>query len=137
MPTLEAWFTAYLAKAHARQGHFGNARRLATQAEAQARGLGFAYGLGVSLRALARIDRVDGAGQDEARRLTEALGTFSAIEARYEVARTHLDLATATHATGDLAAASRHLVEARVLFEVLGVPRYTARAAGLARELAV
>ena len=59
---------------------------------------------------------------DEAARLAaEALDTFQVIEARYESARTGLELAAIAAARGDPAAAQTYLADARRLFQATGV----------------
>jgi tetratricopeptide (TPR) repeat protein len=134
MPPLQAWCTAYLAEAHLARGEAHAARALALQAEASARALGFGYGLGVALRALGHVELAGGALDKALATDTAALETFAAIEARYEIAGTHLSLATVTRALGRAEDAARHLTEARALFATLEVPRWVARADELGRS---
>lgn len=69
--------------------------------------------------------------------LKEALLTFGSIEARYDVARTHLDLAALAHAQGNREAVKAHLGQAYRLFETLRVPNYVERTEQLSKELGV
>ena len=66
-----------------------------------------------------------------------ALQTFTSTQGRFEVGRTHLDLATLAHAQGDVSATAMHLYEAHGLFTALQVPKYSERTAQLAREYGV
>lgn len=58
--------------------------------------------------------------------LREALSVFTAIDARFEAARTRLDLADLERCRRDEAAAAAHRGEARRLFEALGLPAQVA-----------
>jgi hypothetical protein len=55
------------------------------------------------------------------------LQTFTAMQARFECGRTHLDLAALVHAQGQPAAAGAHLRAAHALFRALQVPVYVQR----------
>ena len=50
------------------------------------------------------------------------------MEAAFEVARTHLDLAALAGARGDARGATAHLAEAARQFRALSVPRWVERA---------
>ncbi|HYK12196.1 MAG TPA: hypothetical protein VEV39_15455, partial [Gemmatimonadales bacterium] len=65
------------------------------------------------------------------------LETFAGIQSRYEMGRTQLDLAVATHAQGKREAATGFLRAAHELFGVLGLVRYAERAKGLAKDLSI
>jgi hypothetical protein len=69
-----------------------------------------------------------GALSEAERHLKDALGTFESVQARYDVGRTHLDLAALAHAQGDRKAAAAHRDEARRVFEALKIPKYVERA---------
>src|SRR5205085_7845801 len=87
--------------------------------------------------ALGRLTRSSGAPAEATLHLHEALQTFIAIQARFEVGRTHLDLAALAHTMGDHEATTTHLQEAYNLFTALQVPKYVARAEQCAREFGV
>ena len=63
----------------------------------------------------------------------EARDAFASIHSRFELARTHLDLATLSHTQGDTEAAAVHLSTAHAWFIHLQVPKYIGRAEQLAR----
>jgi Double zinc ribbon len=62
------------------------------------------------------------------------LTSASALDGRFEVGRTRLDLAALAHAQGDREAAFGHLHEARMLFQELRAPMYVERTAAIAQE---
>lgn len=72
---------------------------------------------------------------DAIEHLGGALQTFTAIEARYDVARTHLVLAQLAHTRQDPDAVRCHLDTAVRLFETLRLPRRLDRARGLGAML--
>jgi DNA-binding SARP family transcriptional activator/tetratricopeptide (TPR) repeat protein len=129
-------FTAYLAEAYRLAGRLEHARTAATGALAATRALGYGYATGLALRTLGRI-ALDEDDRTGARTwLEDAIEGFVAIGARFEEARTRLDLVTAHHGLGQGADAAREAEAARDLFRVLDVPRYVERAGRLAAELA-
>jgi transcriptional regulator with AAA-type ATPase domain/tetratricopeptide (TPR) repeat protein len=132
--TFEAWFTAFLAEAHRRQGRLEMAESLARRALEIATQAKFGIGMGWAQQALGRVAQARGdMGAAEAR-FEEARRTFDSLRSRYESARTSLDLATTAAARGDTPAAGKHLTAARALFARLGVDRYVERADALAAE---
>src|SRR2546425_5122924 len=74
---------------------------------------------------------------DAAERLDEALQTFGSMRARFEMARTRLELARVRHAQGNAEAAATDLGAAHQLFRALGVPKYVERSEQLSRQLQV
>jgi hypothetical protein len=66
--------------------------------------------------------------------LQDALATFDAIQARYDVARTYLDLASLAHTQGNQDAATTHLSTAYAWFKKLQVPKWVERTEQLARD---
>jgi tetratricopeptide (TPR) repeat protein len=127
-----SWIAVWLGDAHLAAGRPERARSLAEQAFVQAREVGFPQAQGLAQRLLGRLASAAGAHDEAADALHEAMRLFTAIEARYEIARTHLDLAPVARARGNPERATRHLAEARALFDALGVRRDAARAAELA-----
>jgi class 3 adenylate cyclase/tetratricopeptide (TPR) repeat protein len=126
------WFCAFLAEACLRTGKAAQGRLLAREALEIARETRFGYGAGLAQRALGRIARQAGTGGEAAEWLGEALATFTQLAARFEVGRSHLDLAALAADGGDDPAAERHLGLARDLFEELGATRYRERVEQLA-----
>jgi hypothetical protein len=66
--------------------------------------------------------------------LQEALTTFKNIQARYELARTRLDLASLAHTQGNPDTATMHLSTAYAWFQKLQVPQWVERTEQLARK---
>jgi class 3 adenylate cyclase/DNA-binding winged helix-turn-helix (wHTH) protein/tetratricopeptide (TPR) repeat protein len=92
----------------------------------------YPYGVGLAQRSLGRIAQAKGDDLTAAQFLHEALHTFITLQARYELARTHLLLAEFAHQQGNREALSTHLFTARQLFQLLHVPHYVARTEHLA-----
>ncbi len=88
--------------------------------------------VGRARRALGRIALASGHLPEAERCLDEALRTFEAIGARFEVGRTHIDLAELARVREGPPAAAAHAAKARALFQTLRVPRYVERAERLA-----
>jgi hypothetical protein len=82
------------------------------------------------------VARAEAAPEAAEASLGDALATFTSVEARFEVARTRLDLADLAAAGGDPARAAAHLDAARALFTALGAPLYAERAEAAAARLA-
>jgi hypothetical protein len=106
------------------------AARLAEQVQ-------FAFGIAVAQRALGRARLTDGDPAAAAIELGRARERFGAIDSRYEVARTCLDLATVASRLGDRASTSAYVAEAHDIFHGLRVPFWVHRTAQLAHELGV
>jgi tetratricopeptide (TPR) repeat protein len=117
-----AWFTTVLAEARLSAGEPEQARQAATRGLALARDAAFPYGVGLAARALARIARTAGRLEDAADFAARALQAFRGIEARYEEARTELELAAIAAARAEPTAARTALAEARRLLRAAEVP---------------
>jgi tetratricopeptide (TPR) repeat protein len=130
---LHGWAAAWLATARAELGARPDVRDLAEEAEQLCASVGFEYGRGLALRAACA------AGPSVSRRADAeaALNLFVSIDARYEVARTHMDAAALAHADADGAAARAHLETAHRLFTKLDVPFWAQRTASAAQELGI
>ena len=89
------------------------------------------FGEGVAL-ALAR-----GSLSEAETHLDEALQIFHSLQARYDLGRTHLDLAAVAHAQGKKAESAMHLGEAHRLFVASRVPKYVERTEQLAKAFGV
>jgi len=136
-PQPQGWFTVFLAEAHRLTHELETAFELATQGLQMARVANSVHGAGWAERALGRIAQATGGLAEAGAHLREALRAFASMNARYEVARIHLDLASLAHAQRDEPAASRELAEAHRLFHALRVPRYVERTEALATQLGV
>lgn len=126
------WFMVFQAEAHRLAGRLDLAETLAADGLRRSRAAHSLHGTAWAERALGRIALARGALGDAEARLTSALDVLDAMGARYDLARTHLDLATVAHARGDRAAGARHVDPARQLFGALGVPSHRERVDALA-----
>ena len=97
----------------------------------------YRFGLGWAQRALGRIALAGGRSAEAAEHLAQAVQTFGSMRARFELARTQLDLARALHAQGDGKAAATTLRSADEQFRSLKISRYVARSEWLARKLRI
>lgn len=128
----EGWFTAWLAEAHLLARRIDAAGTLATHGLAVARAARQGYGIGIALRATARVAVARDDRDEASRRLHEALDAFVSMHARFETARTRLDLAELARATSATDAVAAHAGAAIDAFRALGVPRWLERAERLA-----
>jgi tetratricopeptide (TPR) repeat protein len=131
----QTMFSGFLGEALLAEGQIDRAHELATRGLAG--GEGFAYATAIARRLLGRVAQARGRLAEAEDHLTEALRAFSAIPARYEVARTQLLLGELAHARGTRDAASAHLQEAYALFTALRVPHFTEYTAKLANQLGI
>ena len=132
----QGWFTTVLAEAYRLGGQLGRARALAAEGLGLTRDAGNRYGVAWAQRALGRIARADADPATAEASIRDALATFASIEARFELGRTHLDLADLAADRRNSAAATAHVAEARAIFAALCAPRYAERAGALAAQLA-
>jgi tetratricopeptide (TPR) repeat protein len=130
------WFTAVLGEACLLAGNAGRARELAERGRQIADGVGFKYATGWACRVLGRLARLEGRGEAAERELEVGLAAFLAIGARFEAARTMLDLATSAIARRDTARGARLAREALAHLAGLGAPAYEERAHQLAEAAA-
>ncbi len=131
----QGWFTICLAEAHRLIGQFQKAHELATKGLSLTMETKSPYGIGWGHRALGRIARATGALSEAETHFNEALRTFASIHARYDLARTHLDMARLAHDKGDSEAVASHLGDAHMLFSDLRIPRYVERTEQLKKAL--
>jgi len=132
---LEGLYTTLLSEAHLLRGDLDTARALALQGLAIAGETPYRTGIAWAQRALGRIAQASGAWTEAEGYCQEALTTFAAMSARFEVGRTHLYLAEFAQRQGHRAAAALHLTEAYALFTALRVPVYVQRAVHYAATL--
>lgn len=135
--TFQGWVAAFLSEAYRLSGQREKARELALQELAHARNLNNWFVVGLVQRVLGRVAYTHGQQAEAATHLQDALQVFAAIQARFEVGRTHLELVALTQALGQQAEAATHLRSAYALFTELRVPRYVESTVHLARELEV
>jgi len=131
----ECWFTALLGDAHLLKGDTTTAHDLARTGLAVAIEVEFRLAAGLAQRTLGRVAIAGEKWAEAEEWLTQAAGTFAAIGARLEFARTQVELAVLLARRGQREAASRHLDEARGLFTALGASLHVARTQESVREL--
>jgi transcriptional regulator with AAA-type ATPase domain/tetratricopeptide (TPR) repeat protein len=130
------WFTGVLGEACLVAGNAGRARELAERGREIAEGVGFTYATGWACRVLGRLARLEGRDAAAERELEAGRAAFEAIGARFEAARTILDLATGALTRRDGATGARLAREALAHLAGLGAPVYEARARQLAAAAA-
>ena len=136
-PQLQGWFTALLGEAHLLKGDSEQGQTLAFQGLAIAREVQFSYGVGVAQRILGKALQARSLYAEAETYLKDALQTFTAMAARFEVGRTHLALAELAHQQGDHSATTLHLTNAYELFQRLQIPRYVEQTSVRATALGV
>jgi class 3 adenylate cyclase/tetratricopeptide (TPR) repeat protein len=134
MQQLLGWFSAFLAKAYLLSDRLAEAQALAREALEVTEGVRFRYGSGMAQQVLGHVSRAAGDREAAQRWFEEALESFQAIQAPFEVGRTRLALALLAGAGAEEAA--RQLGEARRLFLALKLPYYVETVDALAAELA-
>jgi class 3 adenylate cyclase/tetratricopeptide (TPR) repeat protein len=124
---LEGLYTTFLGEAHFLCGQRDTARQLVGQGLAIASETPYRTGTAWAQRALGQLAQADGDLAVATQCLQEALGTFAAMQARFEVGRTHLALAELAQRQSDRAEVILHLSAAHHLFTALEVPVYVER----------
>jgi tetratricopeptide (TPR) repeat protein len=124
---------AVLAEALLVDKHLEPAEHMARQGLEICQETSYPYGIGLAQRSLGRIAQAKGDDLAAAQFLHEALHTFTTLQARYELARTHLLLAEFAQQQGNREALTTHLSTARQLFQLLHIPYYVARTEHLAQ----
>lgn len=130
---VQSWFKTLLGEAYRVNQQLDQAHDLAQQGLELARRIEYQWGAALAQRTLGRIAHSRGNLAEARTYFQAARDTFASIHSRFELARTHLDLATLAHAQGDAEAAAAHLSIARAWFTRLQVPKYVERAEHLAR----
>jgi class 3 adenylate cyclase/tetratricopeptide (TPR) repeat protein len=131
---LHGWYLVWLGEAYLQDGHIEKVRDLVRQGLTITRNAKYWSAVGDAHRTLGRVAQGSGDLADAETSFHEALDTFSAIHSQFELARTHLDLASLTHAQGNPHTAITHLSTAYTWFKKLQVPKYVERTEQLARE---
>jgi transcriptional regulator with AAA-type ATPase domain/predicted ATPase len=128
-------FLILLGEAYLLDGQLERARRLAGEGLSLTRETRYMLAVGWGQRLLGRIDQASGRLAEADGCLHQAGETFAAIDARFELARTHLDRARLAHRRSQDEAARVHLAEARALFTVLRLQTHLERTDELAQRL--
>ncbi len=132
---LEAAYTTFLGEAFLLRGALDRARDLARQGHDLARAERYRLGVAWAQRALGRIAQAEGNVDEAERYFLEAQSLFAALQAKFEIGRTHLALSTLSRGMANREAITMHVTEAHQVFMQLGVPMYVERAEQRAREL--
>jgi hypothetical protein len=119
------------------QNQLEQAQAVAMQGYELAHHIKHPWGMGLAQRTLGRIVHTSGNLAQAAQHLQDACATFEAIPARYNLARTHFDLAALAHDQGNQDAATTHLSTAYVWFKKLQVPKWVERTEQLAQEYGI
>jgi ATP/maltotriose-dependent transcriptional regulator MalT len=131
---IQASWKAYLAEAYLLNGRLEKARSLAREALEISLATAYALGVGTAQRTLGRIAQAAGTPDEAQAYLNQAVETLTTVNARYLIARAHLDLAFLASARGDRKAAASSLRAAHELFGALNAPNLVNRAEQLAAE---
>jgi hypothetical protein len=132
---LEGLYTTLMGEIHLRRGDLDTARTLVLQGLSSASETPYRIGTAWAQRTLGRIAQATGAMEEAEARLTEALTTFAAIQAHFEVGRTHLSLAELAQHRGHRDVMMLHLTAAYSLFTAWHAPVYAQHTAQRARAL--
>ncbi|MGH8712527.1 MAG: adenylate/guanylate cyclase domain-containing protein [Casimicrobiaceae bacterium] len=132
-----AWFRTMLAEAYLLNGECDKANDVVLGALEVSTDTQFLLGEGLSRQVLGRIALVSGAVAEAKRNLDAAAATLGSIGARFELARTRLELAAVGEAQGDREAVVLQLKEARDLFMSLRIPLYVERTDRLRARLGI
>jgi tetratricopeptide (TPR) repeat protein len=117
-----AWFRTMLAEAYVLRGDIEKASVTVGSALTVSEQSQFMIGVGLSRQILGRIDCARGALRDAARNLEEARAVLTTVGARFELARTYVELANLAVAEWCPTCAQYHRKEACDLFIALKVP---------------
>jgi tetratricopeptide (TPR) repeat protein len=110
---VQSWFKAFLGEAYRVNQQLDQAHDLARQGFELARGIAHGWGTALAQRTLGRIAHSIGNLAEAQAYLQEARDSFASIHGRFELARTHLDLAALSYIQGDAESAAMHLSTAR------------------------
>jgi predicted ATPase/class 3 adenylate cyclase len=119
------WFRTMLGEAYVYAGELDKAIDVASEAFERSRSIQFSLGVGLAKQVLGRAERGRGALSNAEIELTDAARVLDAIGARFELARTQLELAHTARAAGQKEQDARYLNDARLLFAELGATKYS------------
>jgi len=130
-----SWFRSMLGDAYVLSGDLESARQVVGKALEVSTEIQFLLGVGWANQVLGRIERAENHMTEAARNLTEAAASLRAIGARFELARTHLDLATYAQEQGNAEFVRSQLLQANQLLSTLQAPKYIERARRLGEQM--
>lgn len=133
----EVRFLVPLAEAYLAAGDAARAQQTAWQALEVSQTNAASPTAALAHRALGRIARAEGRLDEAETHLAKALATFTDCEARFEIARTRVDLALLGLERGDKDGGPAHLRAAMAGFAAAGAPKRAAEVVALARSLHV
>jgi class 3 adenylate cyclase/tetratricopeptide (TPR) repeat protein len=133
----QGWFLTLLGQAHLFATDLERARELATAGLEMTLAVKHRHGVAWAHRTLARVADASGEPERAEEHYRAALATFVSIDARYEQARTHLEMGEAAAVQGRYDAAREALAETLRLSAGLAFERYADRVARLTRALSV
>lgn len=129
--------TAWLAEALLADNQLEQAHRRAFEGLELNQDVSHPYGAGLTHRVLGRIALARGDTATAGQYLQDALHAFTAMEARYDLARTHLDLAFLAHTQSNPDTVTTHLSRAYTGFKALLAPKWAEKTEQLAQEYGV
>ncbi len=131
---MQGWCRGLLAETYRMDGQIEKAREMAMQGLEISRSVMYPSGIGIAQRTLGRIALTIDVLSEAETLLNESLQTFVTCQRRFEVGRTHLDLAELAHAQGNQETATTHLSTAYAWFKKLQVPKWVEKTEQLAQE---
>lgn len=134
---LRSWFRTILANAYILDGRTKEAADITGEALVASVDVGYLFGVGQAHQALGRLAQSMGRLAEARLNLDLAVEELSAVEARFELARTHLDLAAVAAAQAELETAEVEIKRARSLFIELDVPKFVEQTEREAQRLGI
>ncbi len=120
----EGLYTILAGETYRLDGQLNTAWRLTQEGLSLVQEPSYPFGIGWAQRTLGRIAQDDEQLDEATQYLQDALTTFTALQARFEMGRTHLIGATLAHQQGKRQTLILHLREAHRLFHGLQIPAY-------------
>ena len=131
------WFLTWWGEACLLQGDLDSAYTHASEGLTMSRNIGFRWSSALAQRVLGCIERERGHYKVSGEHLQDALETFTRLQSKFDVGRTHLDLASLLRTTGDRHTVATHLSIAYAWFQKLQAPTWAERTEQLAQEYGV
>ena len=130
-----SWFRSMLGDAYVLSGDFASARRVVDKALEVSTEIQFLLGVGWAKQVLGRIELAENHVAEATRNFTEAVASLSVIGARFELARTHLDLAALARNQSDDEFRRSQLLQANRLFSELQASKYVDRTRRIGEQM--
>jgi predicted ATPase/class 3 adenylate cyclase len=121
------WFRTLLGSAYIMSGYFEKALVVARKALEVSTEIGFLLGVGWSEQTLGQLAHARADMAAAIHHFNRATAAHETIGARFELARTYLELATVAKTTGDAEALRSSLLQAHRIFLELPAPKYLER----------